>query len=172
VIGSIGIAGYAFSPRIDRAMAAAGPRGTVESVNGTLVLVSESATTMLAAGAAIAEGQEIRTGKASRAVIRLRDGSRVEMDERSDLELNERWSGKTIRLARGSVMVEAATASRTPEVATPDSLVSVKGTIFGVTWGLKGSRVSVVEGEVKVDHAGRSSCCIAAIRPLPAPAWR
>jgi len=155
VIGGIGIAGYAFSPRIDRAMAAAGPRGTVESVNGTLVLVSESTTTMLAAGAAIAEGQEIRTGKASRAVIRLRDGSRVEMDERSDLELTERWSGKTIRLARGSVMVEAAKQHRGRlEVATPDSLVSVKGTIFGVTWGLKGSRVSVVEGEVKVDHAG------------------
>jgi len=155
VIGSLGIAGYAFSPRIDRAMAAAGPRGTVESVKGTLVLVSESSTTMLAAGAAIAEGQEIRTGKASRAMIRLRDGSRVEMDERSDLELNERWSGKTIRLVRGSVMVEAAKQHRGRlEVATPDSLVSVKGTIFGVTWGLKGSRVSVVEGEVKVDHAG------------------
>ena len=155
VIGGIGIAGYAFSPRIDRAMAASGPRGTVESVNGTLVLVSESTTTMLAAGAAIAEGQEIRTGKASRAVIRLRDGSRVEMDERSDLELTERWSGKTIRLARGSVMVEAAKQHRGRlEVATPDSRVSVKGTIFGVTWGLKGSRVSVVEGEVKVDHAG------------------
>ena len=155
VIGSIGIAGYAFSPRIDRALAAAGPRATVESVKGTLVLVSGSTTTMLAAGAAIAEGQEIRTGKASGAVIRLRDGSRVEMDERSDLELNERWSGKTIHLARGAVMVEAAKQRRGRlEVATADSLVSVKGTIFGVSWGFKGSRVSVVEGEVKVDHAG------------------
>ncbi|HSP68723.1 MAG TPA: FecR domain-containing protein [Bryobacteraceae bacterium] len=155
LIGIIGIAGYAFSPRIDRALAAAGPRGTVESVKGTLVLVSGSGTTLLAAGAAIAEGQEIRTGKASRAVIRLRDGSRVEMDERSDLELSERWSGKTIRLARGSVLVEAAKQRRGRlEVATADSLVSVKGTIFGVSWGFKGSRVSVVEGEVKVDHAG------------------
>ena len=124
---------------------------------GTLVLVSESATMPLAAGAEIAEGQEIRTGKGSRAVIRLRDGSRVEMDERSDLELSERWSGKTIRLARGSVMVEAAKQHRGHlEVATADALVSVKGTIFGVSWGLKGSRVSVVQGEVKVDHGGLS----------------
>ena len=37
VIGGIGLAGYAFSPRIDRAFAASGPRGTVASVNGTLV---------------------------------------------------------------------------------------------------------------------------------------
>ena len=111
----------------------------------------------LAVGAEIAEGQEIRTGKGSRAVIRLRDGSLVEMAERSDLELSERWSGKTIRLARGSVLVEAAKQHRGHlEVATPDSLVSVKGTIFGVTWGLKGSRVSVVQGEVKVDHGGLS----------------
>jgi hypothetical protein len=121
------------------------------------VVVSEAATMPLAAGAEIAEGQEIRTGKGSRAMIRLRDGSLVEMAERSDLALTERWSGKTIRLARGSVLVEAAKQHRGHlEVATPDSLVSVKGTIFGVTWGLKGSRVSVVQGEVKVDHGGLS----------------
>ena len=157
LIGALAISGYALSPRIDRAMAPSGPRGTVASLAGTLVLVSESTTMPLALGATIAEGQEIRTGKGSRAVIRLRDGSLVEMAERSDLALAERWSGKTIRLARGSVMVEAAKQHRGRlEVATPDSLVSVKGTIFGVTWGLKGSRVSVVQGEVKVDHAGLS----------------
>jgi hypothetical protein len=157
LIGVTSITGYALAPRIDRAMAPSGARGTVASVAGTLVLVSEAATVPLAAGAEIAEGQEIRTGKGSRAVIRLRDGSLVEMAERSDLALTERWSGKTIRLARGSVLVEAAKQHRGHlEVATPDSLVSVKGTIFGVTWGLKGSRVSVVQGEVKVDHGGLS----------------
>jgi hypothetical protein len=157
LIGAGTIGAYALAPRIDRALAPSGARATVASVAGTLVLVSESATVPLAAGAAIAEGQEIRTSKGSRAVIRMRDGSRIEMDERSDLELSERWSGKTIRLERGSVMVDAAKQGRSRlEVATPDTLVSVKGTIFGVTWGLKGSRVSVVEGEVKVDHSGTS----------------
>jgi hypothetical protein len=157
LIGTAAVGAYALAPRIDRALAPAGARATVASVAGTLVLVSESATVPLAAGAAIAEGQEIRTGKGSRAVIRLRDGSLVEMDERSDLDVSERWSGKTIHLARGSVMVEAAKQRRGRlEVVTPDALVSVKGTIFGVTWGLKGSRVSVVQGEVKVDHGGAS----------------
>ena len=157
LIGALAIGGYALSPKIDRALAPSGARATVASEAGTLVLVSESATMPLALGAEIAEGQEIRTGKGSRAVIRLRDGSLVEMAERSDLKLTERWSGKTIRLARGSVLVQAAKQRRGRlEVATPDSLVSVKGTIFAVTWGLKGSRVSVVQGEVKVDHGGLS----------------
>src|SRR5579862_125345 len=65
LIGALAMGGYALSPRIDRAMAPSGARGTVASVAGTLVLVSESSTTPLALGAEIAEGQEIRTGKGS-----------------------------------------------------------------------------------------------------------
>ncbi len=157
LIGVLGAGSYAFAPAMDRAFAPAGPRATVASMSGTLLLVSETATAPMAIGAAIADGQQIRTGKNSRAVIRLRDGSRIEMDERTQIAVNERWSGKTIRLERGGVMVEAARQRRGRlEVATPDTLVSVKGTIFGVTRGVKGSRVSVIEGEVNVNHRGES----------------
>ncbi|HWZ30109.1 MAG TPA: FecR domain-containing protein [Bryobacteraceae bacterium] len=142
----------------DRVLTPSGPRATVASVDGQLYKISAQGATPLAAGAAIAENEEIRTDKGSRAIVQLRDGSRVEMAERSDLTLSERWSGKTVHLARGAVMIEAAKQRRGRlEVATGDCLVSVKGTIFEVSRGTKGSRVSVVEGEVKVDQEGDSS---------------
>lgn len=149
---------WASAPVLDRVLAPSGPRATVASVNGSLVAVTFQGATPLTAGAEIAEGQEIRTGKASRAVVRLRDGSLIEMDERSSITLSERWRGKTVRLARGNVIVEAAKQrSGYLQVATTDALVSVKGTIFGVSMGLKGSRVSVVEGEVRVDEGSSAA---------------
>jgi len=144
-------------PVLDRALAPSGPRGTVASVDGSLFLVSDQGSRALAPGAEVSEGQEIRTGKGSRAVIRLRDGSMVEIAERSDLKLTERWREKTVRLERGSVVVEAAHQGwRRLEIATPDCLVTVRGTIFSVSRGLKGSRVSVVQGEVAVEQGGNS----------------
>ena len=149
------VLGMMLGPTLDRVMAASGPRATIASVQGELYRVTDGGLTALGAGAPVAENEEIRTSKGSHAVVRLRDGSSMEMAERSDLRISERWSGKTVRLERGSVMVEAAKQRRGRlEISTPDCLVSVKGTIFEVSRGTKGSRVSVVEGEVKVDRDG------------------
>jgi hypothetical protein len=146
------VAGFTLPEYFNVLFAPSGPRATVASVDGELYRVVPAG--LLTAGAQISENEELRTAKGSRAVLRLRDGSMVEVAERSDLRLSERWSGKTVALERGSVMVEAAKQRRGRlEISTPDCMVSVKGTIFSVSRGLKGSRVSVVEGEVKVDKA-------------------
>ena len=146
------VAGITLPEYFNVLFAPSGARATVASVDGELYRVSPAG--LLTVGAQIAENEEVRTAKGSRAVLKLRDGSLVEVAERSDLRLNERWSGKTVALERGSVMVEAAKQRRGRlEISTPDCMVSVKGTIFSVSRGLKGSRVSVVEGEVKVDKA-------------------
>jgi hypothetical protein len=149
--------GMAIPALLDRTLAPAGPRATVALVDGELYRVSDQGQVKLASGAFIGEGEEIRTARNSRAVVRLRDGSMVEMAERSALRLSERWRGKAVRLERGAVMIEAAKQRRGRlEVITPDCQVSVKGTVFEVSRGTKGSRVSVVEGEVKVDRDGDS----------------
>lgn len=150
----IGLAGMFMYERVDlsgRTLAA-----TIENANGEVYVVSDAQSRQLATGEQLQKGERVRTAKDSNAVLRLADGSTVEMRERSEFSVTENMRGVTIRLDRGDVIVEAAKQHNGRlYVQTPDSLVSVKGTIFAVESGTKGSRVSVVEGEVQVNHAGK-----------------
>jgi len=154
---TIGIGIGAWQMRDNLLPAPAGPRGTVESVNGFLYRVSDTGSSSVAAGSELSEREEILTGRGASAMVRLADGSLVEMRERSGLSLSRKRSGMTIRLARGSVIVEAAKQrSGRLYVATNDCLVSVKGTVFAVDSGTKGSRVAVLQGVVQVDESNRT----------------
>ena len=53
---------------------------------------------LIPAGYQIRNGDQVRTAKGSNAVVRLLDGSLVEMDERSDISVSRGWKGTTIRL--------------------------------------------------------------------------
>jgi hypothetical protein len=152
----VGLAASFFVERLDfsgKTLAA-----TVESADGYLYRVSETESRALRTGEQIQKGERVRTSKDSNAVLRLADGSLVEMRERSEVSITENMKGVTVKLERGDVAVEAAKQrERHLYVATPDSLVSVTGTIFFVRSGTKGSRVSVVEGEVRVNHSGKDN---------------
>jgi hypothetical protein len=151
----VGLAGLFMYERLD--LSGTTLAATVENVDGLAFVVTDPYNSHpLAAGEQLLKGQSIRTAKDSNAVLRLADGSTVEMRERSEFAVTENLRGVTVRLDRGDVIVEAAKQHNGRlYVQTPDSLVSVKGTIFEVESGTKGSRVSVVEGEVKVKHGGK-----------------
>lgn len=149
---------------------------TVQAAEGQVYHIADTQTAPIAAGAKLTRGERVRTAKDARAVVRLADGSLIEMKDRSEFYLTKNGEGTTIHLNRGSIVVEAA-KQRGEQlfVDTGDSLVSVTGTVFSVNNGTKGSRVSVIEGEVKLNHAGsdrvlragQQASTSASIAPVP-----
>src|SRR3954465_2051583 len=138
---------------IDAWMAPGGPRATVVSASGALYRLPGGA---LNAGATIGEKELIRTGPGAHAVLRLADGSTVDVNQRTEMYVTAAWSGQAIHLQRGDVIVQAAKQRRGHlRVLTRDSIASVKGTVFAVSAGMGGSVVSVVEGSVAVNQPGR-----------------
>jgi hypothetical protein len=121
----------------------------VASIQGELLGDDNRA---LVAGATLHRGDVVRTARDSGAVLELADGSRFELGERSELELGRRRDGVVLDLDRGGMIVEAAKKSGDEKlfVKTGDVLVAVQGTVFSVNHGVKGSRVSVLSGEVNV----------------------
>ncbi|HUQ49768.1 MAG TPA: FecR domain-containing protein [Terriglobales bacterium] len=131
-----------------------GNRATVQAATGPLYLVSANGEQMLGPGRELKEGDVVRTPAGSRAVVRLFDGSVIEMNERAEFSVAARRNATTINLNRGNIIVQAAKQHGNLFVVAPDCKVSVTGTVFAVNSGMKGSRVSVVEGEVHVEHEG------------------
>ncbi|HEY3120204.1 MAG TPA: FecR family protein [Vicinamibacteria bacterium] len=133
-----------------------GSRASVQSVSGVLQRVALERTPTLAPGEELGEAESVRTARDSQARLRLRDGSMVEMGERAELFVTARGNDTTIHLQRGRIIVQAA-RRRTGHllVASNDCTVQVTGTVFSVNSSVKGSRVSVIEGNVRVFH-GRS----------------
>jgi hypothetical protein len=139
---------------IDAMMAPGGPRATVISAAGGLYRLPMGS---VEAGAAIGEHESVRTGPGAHAVLRLADGSTLDVNERTELFVTAAWSGQAIHLQRGDIIVKAAKQRRGHlRVLTRDSIASVKGTVFAVSAGMGGSVVSVVEGSVAVNQPGRA----------------
>jgi len=75
------------------------------------------------------------------------------MNARSELSLDRARDGVRINLNRGNIIVIAAKQRGGHlYVATKELGISVVGTVFEVNAGVKGSRVTVIQGEVRVQQ--------------------
>ena len=125
----------------------------VETVDGGLYAVSGQEVRPINAGQRIERSQVVRTGNSSGAVLQLADGSRIEMNARSELSLDRARDGVRINLSRGDIIVTAAKQHGGHlYAATKDLGVTVVGTVFEVNSGVRGSRVTVIEGQVRVQQ--------------------
>jgi len=132
-----------------------GVRAEVQSIDGSAYLISGPGNARLAPGTKLLEGDRMRTAGNSRAVLRLSDGSVVEMNQRSTLDVSARGRNTTVALDEGALIVTAAhRTSGHLYVNTPDCRLAVTGTLFSVNSGIKGSRVAVLQGSVDVAHTG------------------
>lgn len=157
----------------------------VEHIEGELFKITNDGAVPLAQGETVefGRGEGVRTAKGSTAVLRLADDSQVELRERSELAVFERnylvpgrKDDGVIDLERGSIIVEASDqGSGHLYVDTDDCQVAVTGTVFSVNHGIRGSRVSVVEGEVHVSYGrkrdvlepGQQATTNSSLQPVP-----
>lgn len=149
-------AGLVALPFLQRIVPVGDLDATVQAAEGQVYQIADTRSTPVTTGAKLGKGDRIRTAKDAHAFVRLGDGSVIEMKDRSEFFVTKNSLGTTIHLDRGAIVVEAAKQDKQHLfVDTGDgSHVSVTGTVFSVNSGTKGSRVSVIEGEVHLDHAG------------------
>lgn len=135
-----------------------GYRAQIASLDGQASAVSATGIRLLRKGDEVGSGEFIRTSAGSHAMVRLFDGSQVEMNQRAQFAVSANRRNTTIHLDQGDIIVHAA-KRRTGHlyVSAPDCNVAVTGTVFAVNSGTKGSRVTVIEGEVRVKHSGQES---------------
>src|SRR5262249_9288607 len=128
---------------------------TVQAAEGQVYQISDTKSTPVTTGQRLKRGDVIRTAKDAHAFVRLGDGSVIEVKDRSQFSITRNGQGATIHLDRGNIIVEAAKqGNQHLFVDTGDALISVTGTVFSVNSGTKGSRVSVIEGNVALERAG------------------
>lgn len=127
----------------------------VDTSAGALYRVVDTGLSRLSAGDWVSGGEVLRTGKRGSTWLALDDGSVLEIEARTQLRLLRQRTGNRMHVDRGRVIVQAAAqGDDTLQVATDDVVVAVKGTVFGISHGTKGTRVAVVEGEVEVRASG------------------
>lgn len=137
------------------------------SANGDVQINGASATV----GAALSEGDRLHAGASSSALIKMDDGSRIQIMPGSVAELvnhrqyglkdgspNINWFSGLLRLTKGAVeaIVSPGVERATPlQVTTPTSLVGVRGTHFRVAFDAQ-ARSEVMEGLVVAENTAQA----------------
>ena len=128
-------------------------QATVESVQGSLYRVSDFGSSLIEVGSIITNANQVRTGKDSRATLRLAGGAKLELAERSDVTLSAAWHGTDVDLKRGRMIVQSDdTAQKTFYVSSGGLVIPVQRAVLALDHGVKGSRVSVARGSAELER--------------------
>ena len=121
-------------------------------------------------GQDLPDGVEVRTAKDSDAMLQLRTAASWNSASAPASPPPQTASDLTIRLGRGSIIVQAAKRSSGHlYVATADCRVAVTGTVFSVTRREGLARVRGRRRSPRLAGQATRRSCTPAIRPSPAP---
>ena len=137
------------------------PVGTAQNAVGTLVVVRTDGIEHRLQGRGslpLFEGDVLRTEPASQALIQLRPGTPVALNEKTTVKILSRWdknagaSGtiRILRVSRGEVWAKAGSGERQLEVETPASVVAARDAEFDLKVAEDAqSALTVVQGTVE-----------------------
>jgi ferric-dicitrate binding protein FerR (iron transport regulator) len=130
------------APRIEASLA---------SVEGTAWIVRDGAKVPVTSAPGLRRGDRIQTGAESRGECLLRDGSRLTLLGRTEVELGERF-----QLKEGTLRCDIRPQSRPLVFQTPHADATVLGTEFELSAGWKETRLHTTVGHVRLAAEGRS----------------
>ena len=134
------------------------PVGTAQNALGTLVVVRTDGIEHRLQGRGslpLFEGDVLRTETASQALIQLRPGMPVALNERTMVKILSRWdkTGGTMRIlrvSRGGVWAKAGTGARQLEIETPVAVAAARDAEIDLKVADDGqSSLTVVQGSVE-----------------------
>lgn len=127
--------------------------------------LAAAAVLALAAGLWRGLPDKMETRSAERRALALADGSRLELNAQTQLEVSLGRQERRVTLGRGEAFFRVAhDATRPFVVATPAGAVRVTGTVFNVRAGSAGgAEVTVLEGSVQLQPAAAGAL------PVPVP---
>lgn len=121
----------------------------------TTALAAAIAVLVIWLGSPSRHYERIATAAGQRQSVTLADGTRVELNARTNLVVEHGRTERRVRLADGEAyFVVSKDKTRPFIVDTPSGSVQVTGTTFDVRNEVSGLDVTVVEGSVKVRPAG------------------
>jgi ferric-dicitrate binding protein FerR (iron transport regulator) len=126
----------------------------VEAVAGKVSVSTATTCLDVAAGHPLCGDENIETGDAGAARIRFNDGTRVSLGADTMLARITEARGKSVRLDRGVIGVEAVKQAQPMVVAGPHAEAVVLGTEFTFAVSLGFTRLDVREGLVRFSRGG------------------
>jgi len=135
------------------------PVGTAQNAVGTLVVVRTDGIEHRLQGRGslpLYEGDVLRTEAASQALIQLRPGIPVALNERTTLKILSRWDKaagtiRILRVSRGGVWAKAGDGARQLEIESPAAVAAARDAEIDVKVADDGqSSLTVVQGTAEL----------------------